>query len=89
MPKATITSKGQLTLPKEVRTLLGVDAGDRVDFKIGEDGAITIEAIKGSASRLFGRLSGGGGASTSISEMHQAVVDAVAADDDRIRSGRQ
>jgi len=32
MPKATLTSKGQLTLPKEVRSRLGVAAGDQVDF---------------------------------------------------------
>ncbi len=32
MPQATLTSKGQITLPKEVRESLGVGTGDRVDF---------------------------------------------------------
>jgi antitoxin PrlF len=29
---ATITSKGQITLPKAVRTKLGLEAGHRVEF---------------------------------------------------------
>jgi antitoxin PrlF len=32
MTTATLTSKGQITIPVEVRTALGVDAGDRVEF---------------------------------------------------------
>jgi len=37
MPAATLTSKGQLTLPKQVRELLKVDTGGTVDFVIGAD----------------------------------------------------
>lgn len=44
MPKATLTSKGQITLPKPVREALGVHPGDRVAFDIREDGTITVEA---------------------------------------------
>jgi len=32
MATATLTSKGQITIPAEVRSALGVDAGDRVEF---------------------------------------------------------
>ena len=32
MTTATITSKGQVTIPKDVRTRLGIDTGDRVKF---------------------------------------------------------
>ena len=42
MPRATITSKGQTTLPKEVRTRLGVDAGDQVEYRIAADGTVTV-----------------------------------------------
>lgn len=36
---ATVTSKGQMTLPVEVRRRLGIDAGDRVTIRVGRDGA--------------------------------------------------
>ena len=44
MPTATLTSKGQLTLPKEIRDELGLDAGDKVLFRRNEQGEIVLEA---------------------------------------------
>jgi antitoxin PrlF len=43
MAAATITSKGQLTLPKEIREALGVGPGDRLAFRIQADGVVTVE----------------------------------------------
>ncbi len=43
MPTATLTSKGQITLPKSVRELMGVDTGDQIAFRIQEDGKIYVE----------------------------------------------
>lgn len=40
MSTSTLTSKGQITLPKEVRAHLGVAEGDRLDFIIGVDGSV-------------------------------------------------
>jgi AbrB family looped-hinge helix DNA binding protein len=42
MPTATITSKGQITLPKEVREALGVGTGDRVEFVAEEKGVYKL-----------------------------------------------
>lgn len=39
---ATVTAKGQITIPKAVREALGVKAGSKVDFKPLEDGHIAI-----------------------------------------------
>ncbi|MGH7717248.1 MAG: AbrB/MazE/SpoVT family DNA-binding domain-containing protein [Gemmatimonadaceae bacterium] len=39
-----ITSKGQVTIPKYVRETLGVHPGDRLAFRIGDDGTVTVEA---------------------------------------------
>ena len=44
MSKATVTYKGQITLPKAVREQLGVQAGDRVSFREIEGGVIVVEA---------------------------------------------
>ena len=39
---ATLTSKGQITLPKPIRQALGVDTGGKVAFDLGEDGQIVV-----------------------------------------------
>ncbi len=44
MPVATVTSKGQITLPKRIRQRLGVKPGDRVSFRERSDGSIVVEA---------------------------------------------
>lgn len=43
--QATITSKGQITLPKPIRQALGVDAGGKVDFELREDGQVVVSRI--------------------------------------------
>ena len=42
MPAATVTSKGQITIPAPVRIALGLDAGDRVEFVEIEKGRFAI-----------------------------------------------
>ncbi|GHU15507.1 AbrB family transcriptional regulator [Betaproteobacteria bacterium] len=39
---ATITSKGQITLPKPIRQMLGVGVGDQVAFDLRENGDIVV-----------------------------------------------
>jgi antitoxin PrlF len=39
---ATVTAKGQITIPKAVRDALGVKPGSKVDFKRLQDGSIAI-----------------------------------------------
>jgi antitoxin PrlF len=41
---STITSKGQITLPKLIRDRLKVKPGDRVAFRERADGSIVVEA---------------------------------------------
>ena len=43
MPTATVTSKGQITIPKAVREELGLTEGDRVAFRVLEDGSVIVE----------------------------------------------
>ena len=53
---ATLTSKGQLTLPKEIRDRLGLDAGSVLDFDILPDNTITARAVTADARRVRGLL---------------------------------
>ncbi len=49
--EATITSKGQITVPREVRRILGVRAGDRLLFETEGQG-ISVRAVR-SKSAFF------------------------------------
>lgn len=44
MPRSTLTSKGQITVPKVVREALAVHPGDTLAFLIHDDGTVTVEA---------------------------------------------
>ena len=46
MPSSTVSSKGQVTIPQEVRTRMGLRAGDRVDF-VEERGETILRPMKG------------------------------------------
>lgn len=54
MIKATLTSKGQLTIPKEVRERLGLRVGDRLVFELEEDSV----HLKVDRRRTLGELRG-------------------------------
>ncbi|MGH7557327.1 MAG: AbrB/MazE/SpoVT family DNA-binding domain-containing protein [Gemmatimonadota bacterium] len=45
MPRSTLTSKGQVTIPKAVRDRLGLRPGDRLEFSIESDGTMTVEPL--------------------------------------------
>ena len=42
---ATVTSKGQVTIPKSVRDLLGIAPGTRVEFKRAGDGSVVLTRV--------------------------------------------
>ena len=40
MSAATITSKGQITIPKDIRALLDLHSGDKINFIVEESGEV-------------------------------------------------
>jgi antitoxin PrlF len=54
MTTATVTSKGQITIPVEVRSVLGVDAGDRVEFVAVAPGRFELIAATQPVTALKG-----------------------------------
>ena len=56
MTTATITSKGQVTIPAVVRAALGVGAGDRVEFVQVEPGRFELVAATQSVTALKGLI---------------------------------
>jgi antitoxin PrlF len=56
MAAATLTSKGQITIPQDVRHRLGLDAGDRVEFVELPDGDFAIRPAAHDVRSLKGML---------------------------------
>jgi antitoxin PrlF len=74
MAAATLTSKGQITIPVQVRTALGVDAGDRVEFVEMGKGQFAIIAATRSVRELNGLLYRKERKPVSIAEMNAAIA---------------
>ncbi|MCK5801851.1 MAG: AbrB/MazE/SpoVT family DNA-binding domain-containing protein [Lentisphaeria bacterium] len=77
---ATLTSKGQLTLPKPVRDRLKLRSGDRLDCVVCDDGIIQIVPLKQSAAKLRGILPKPAKPVT-IKEMNDAIAKGASAHD--------
>jgi len=80
MAISTLTSKGQVTIPRDIRARLGLEPGDRLDFRIGKDGRIEAYlASEPSYLRLFGLLEHRARERpVSVEEMREAVHERAA-----------
>ena len=56
MSTSTLTSKGQTTIPKDVRKRLNLHPGDRLEFVIDEGGRVLVLPASIDASELAGML---------------------------------
>ena len=70
---ATLTSKGQITLPKEIRERLGLDAGSMLDFQILADNTITARQVLPDARRIRGLLKSPHATPPTVEQMDEAV----------------
>ena len=75
MPEATITSKGQITVPKAVRDALNVQPGDVLDFVIDERGKVSVRPLRGDVRRLSGILKRPGQRPVSVEEMDEGILE--------------
>jgi antitoxin PrlF len=73
MPSSTLTNKGQTTIPKEVRAHLGLEPGDRIEYVIGSNGEVVLQAATLDLMELAGALSRPGNRPVSIEQMNQTV----------------
>lgn len=76
MNAITITSKGQITLRKELLRHLGVHPGDKIALEKLPDGRIEVRALKatGKISDVFGMLKREGQKPISIEEMNEVIA---------------
>ena len=75
MAKATITSSGRITIPKEVRTALGLVGGDRVEFIAESSSAFMMVAATRDVRHLKGMIAKPA-KPVSIEDMNRAVARA-------------
>lgn len=79
MANARMTTKGQITVPKEVREDLGLTAGSTVMFVKVADGQYRLLARTGSMADLDGLLRRPGQQKVELDEMEEAIAGAAAA----------
>jgi antitoxin PrlF len=77
VPSATMTSKGQITIPKQIRAELGLSPGTRVTFTRNEDGDYVLSRKARSVKDLKGRLRYSGRPKT-LEEIEAGVVEGAA-----------
>lgn len=68
--EATVTSKGQVTLPRELRRRLGVQRGSRIRFSIPVSGAVHVEPVLYDFEDLW-RMADQGGRSKGVMTFEQ------------------
>jgi len=82
VPTSTLTSKGQVTIPRKIRERLGLKVGDRLEFRIDALGKLLVEPEPASkVGRVPGLLSHlAGDRSVTVEEMDEGI---------RERAGRE
>ncbi|GAB4235913.1 MAG: hypothetical protein OHK0028_12620 [Deltaproteobacteria bacterium] len=75
MPAATLTTKGQLVVPKAIRDLMGIHPGDRLDFVVLDDGNVLMRPATEDVRRLKGLLLRPGRTPVSVEEMNRIIRD--------------
>lgn len=73
MTLATITSKGQITIPKAIRDSLLLHNGDKIDFSITERGEVLLRPVTRRVDEVFGSLHKVGQKALSPEEMDAAI----------------
>jgi antitoxin PrlF len=74
MPKSTLTSKGQITVPIEVRENLHLKAGSKVDFVIEPGGRVIFQPLRSDFKILKGMLKSKLKRTVTVEEMNEAIA---------------
>jgi AbrB family looped-hinge helix DNA binding protein len=74
MAIATLTSKGQITLPIQVRTRLNLQPGDQLRFEVGPDGTLIGRPATRSAANLVGILKRKGQKPVSVNGIDRSIT---------------
>ena len=73
MTYATVSSKGQVTIPKTVRESMRLQSGDKVEFVITEHGVVLFRPITKKVDDVFGMLYKKGRKPISLKKMEDGI----------------
>ena len=76
MATATLTSKGQTTVPREIRDGLKLAPGDRLHFTLLSNGTVLMRAKKHTVAALAGLLHTPGRKPVTLAQMNDAIAAA-------------
>ena len=74
MTKAIVTTKGQVTIPKEIRDYLNLDTGSKVDFIVDENGTVKLISLNVPIHKLSGILHKKEMIPATLSQMEEAII---------------
>lgn len=74
--KAIVTSKGQVTIPVDIRLKAKICPGSRLDFQIEDDGSLKVSLVNEDISSLKGIIKSKKKKPVTLKEMKQAIRDA-------------
>ena len=74
MTEATLTSKGQITIPKAVRESLGLATGDRVEF-VATDKGFVVMPVKRDLNALCGMFKGRRAEPATLADIKSAIAE--------------
>lgn len=73
MSTATITTKGQITIPKKVRDDLHLNTGDIIEIVIVKDGEAIMRPVTKKVSEVFSKLKDRVKRTVTVEEMNESV----------------
>lgn len=74
MTTATLSSKGQITIPKKIRDLYHLETGDKIEFLEDDRGLVTIWPVTENVTKLKGMIAKPK-KPVSIVEMNRAIFE--------------
>jgi antitoxin PrlF len=83
MATATLTSKGQVTIPKAVRDALHLSMGDKVEFTLSTEGEAILRPVTRRVDEVFGLLHKPGRRTATVEEMDAAIARRLREEQDR------
>jgi AbrB family looped-hinge helix DNA binding protein len=74
MPISTLTTKGQITIPKEIREFLKLRTGQRVEFYVDPDGKVILQPHNRDIRSLRGMIRSPHRRPVTVEEMNEAIA---------------